>query len=178
MWAEGAKVKDVAAFSAFVAAHQRSLQRTAWLLTGDWALAEDLVQTALAKTWTRWSHVLRDDAPEVYVRRVMLNTHATLRRRRWRGELPAEYFPDVADATATDDHEVVERLRVRAALGALPSRQRAVVVLRYFDDLSEKQVASILGCSVGTVKSQASRALAKLRVHPALALDLRRQEAS
>jgi RNA polymerase sigma-70 factor (sigma-E family) len=149
-------------FAQFVQGRQRSLQRTAWLLTGDWALAEDLVQTALVRSWPRWERIKRRDDPEIYVRKVMVNTWSTWLRRRWRGEHPREVVPDRAASTdlATD---VAIRVGVRDALKSLTERQRAVLVLRVFDDLSEAQVAEVLGCSVGTVKSALSRALARLR---------------
>jgi RNA polymerase sigma-70 factor (sigma-E family) len=145
-------------FAEFVAARERALLRTAWLLTGDWALAEDLVQTALARSWPRWDRIKRRDNPEVYVRRVMVNTWSTWQRRRWRGEQPASVVPE-RDVAA----EVTARMAVRDALTTLTGRQRAVVVLRIFDDMSEAQVADMLGCSAGNVKSMLSRALAKLR---------------
>src|SRR4029077_1973038 len=85
---------EEAGVAQFVAARERALQRTAWLLTGDWALAEDLVQTALARTWPRWDRITQRDDPEIYVRKVMLNTWSTWRRRRWRGEQASELLPD------------------------------------------------------------------------------------
>ena len=153
---------EEAGFARFVEARERALQRTAWLLTGDWALAEDLVQTALVRAWPRWERILHRDDPEIYVRRVMLNTWSTWYRRKWRGEKPAAAMPDSA-AAGDMVAEVAVRLAVREALGSLPRRQRAVLVLRIYDDLSEAQVAEVLGCTVGTVKSTMSRALAKLR---------------
>jgi RNA polymerase sigma-70 factor (sigma-E family) len=161
------------AFAAFVQARQRALQRTAWLLTGDWALAEDLVQTALARSWPRWNRIRRRDDPEIYVRRVIVNTWSTWYRRKMRGERPSGQVPEqvgLADIAS----EVAVRMAVRDALGTLPDRQRAVVVLRLFDDLSEAQVAQVLDCPVGTVKSQLSRALARLREDPALAAVMER----
>jgi RNA polymerase sigma-70 factor (sigma-E family) len=155
-------VGEPVGFREFVAARSRSLLRTGWLLTGDWHTAQDLVQTALAKTWPRWEGLTRRDEPELYVRRVMVNTYATWWRRRWRGEVPTEALPD--SPTADDEFAQVDlRQAVQAALAGLPRRQRAVVVLRYFDDLTEPQAARVLGCSVGTVKSQTAKALAKLR---------------
>ncbi len=155
-------------FAQFVGARERALQRTAWLLTGDWALAEDLVQTALARAWPRWERIRRRDDPEIYVRRVMVNTWATWRRRRWRGELASAAVPDTP-AAGDMAAEVAMRAAVRGALGSLTGRQRAVLVLRVYDDLSEAQVAQVLNCTVGTVKSTMSRALAKLREDPRLA---------
>lgn len=161
-------------FAAFVETRERALQRTAWLLTGDRALAEDLVQTALAKTWPRWERIRRRDDPEVYVRRVMVNTWSTWGRRRWHGEQAVELVPDSA-APGDVAAEVAVRVAVRSALAVLTDRQRAVVVLRVFDDLSEVQVAQVLGCAVGTVKSTMSAALAKLRDDSRLAELMERQ---
>jgi RNA polymerase sigma-70 factor (sigma-E family) len=159
---------EVEGFAQFVEARQRALQRTAWLLTGDWALAEDLVQTALARSWPQWERIRRRDDPGIYVRRVMVNTWASWSRRRWRGEQPAATVPD-GQAPGDMAAEAAVRLAVRAALGSLTARQRAVLVLRVFDDLSEAQVAQVLGCPVGTVKSTMARAMARLREDPRLA---------
>jgi RNA polymerase sigma-70 factor (sigma-E family) len=162
-------------FPQFIRAREQSLQRTAWLLTGDWGLAEDLVQTALARSWPRWERINRRDDPEVYVRRVMVNTWITWSRRRWRtektspevGAAGAAAGPNAASGDVAS--EVVTRMALRDALATLSSRQRAVLVLRVYDDLPEAQVAQILNCSVGTVKSAQSRALARLRVELRLA---------
>ncbi len=154
-------------FRDFVAARSAALTRSAWLLTGDEMAAQDLVQVALVKTWARWARLARRDAPEAYVRRVMLSTFLTWNRRRWRGEFPVAAVPDQPeprDAAAEAD----VRRAVSQALRTLPGRQRAVVVLRFFDDLTEAQAADILGCSVGTVKSQTSKALSRLRACPQL----------
>jgi RNA polymerase sigma-70 factor (sigma-E family) len=159
---------EVEGFTQFIEGRQRALQRTAWLLTGDWALAEDLVQTALVRSWPRWDRIRRRDDPEIYVRRVMLNTWASWSRRRWRGERPSEAVPD-SHAPGDVATEVAVRMAVRSALGSLTHRQRAVLVLRVFDDLSEAQVAQVLDCAVGTVKSTMARAVAKLREDPQLA---------
>jgi RNA polymerase sigma-70 factor (sigma-E family) len=149
-------------FAEFVAARERALQRTAWMLTGDWALAEDLVQTALARSWLRWDRITRRDDPEIYVRRAMLNTWLTWRKRRWRDETASAELPDSA-APGDLAAEVAAREVVRQVLTKLTDKQRAVLVLRIVDDLSEAQVARILNCAVGTVKSTMSQALAKLR---------------
>jgi len=159
---------DGEGFARFVDLRQRALQRTAWLLTGDWGLAEDLVQTALARTWPRWEKIRRRDDPEIYVRRVMVNTWVTWSRRKWRGERPAKDLPD-SPAPGDVAAEAVTRVAVRSALGSLTDRQRAVLVLRVFDDLTEAQTAQVLGCAVGTVKSTMSQALAKLRADRRLA---------
>lgn len=151
-------------FDEFVAARSGRLLRTSYLLTRDHGLAEDLLQTALTKAWFAWSRI--DGDPEAYVRKVIVNTYASWWRRKWRGEHPTDELPegqgvDHADGSA-GSHDLWE------ALGRLPRRQRAVVVLRYFEDLTEAETARLLECSVGTVKSQTSKALAKLRVDPAL----------
>lgn len=151
-------------FDEFVAARSGRLLRTSYLLTRDHGLAEDLLQTALTKAWFAWSRI--DGDPEAYVRKVIVNTYASWWRRKWRGEHPTEELPeghgvDHADG-ASSSHDLWE------ALGRLPRRQRAVVVLRYFEDLTEAETARLLECSVGTVKSQTSKAFAKLRVDPAL----------
>ena len=159
---------DVDDFARFVEARERALQRTAWLLTGDWALAEDLVQTALARAWRRWDKISRRDDPEIYVRRVMVNTWSTWRRRRWAGEVASGDLPD-QPAPGDVAAEVAARQLVGHLLGGLTKKQRSVVVLRVFDDLSQDQVAQILDCAVGTVKSTMAQALAKLRAEPRLA---------
>jgi RNA polymerase sigma-70 factor (sigma-E family) len=160
-------VEEPAGFRDFVAARSAALVRSAWLLTGDNAAAQDLVQTALAKTWTRWPRLERKDAPEAYVRRVMVSTFLSWRRRRSYGELVVASLPE-ASSGCDMFAEADLRHAVSAALAVLPSRQRAVVVLRFFDDLTEAQTAVVLGCSVGTVKSQNAKALAKLRACPSL----------
>ena len=156
-----------AEFAAFVASRQRRLLRAAWLLTGDWMAAEDLVQATLAKVWRHWSRVVDAGDPDAYVRRILVNGFLSGWRRRWRGERPSADLPDTASRTDLAG-EVTTRLAVRAALDRLPRRQRAVLVLRYFDDLTETQTAEALGCAVGTVKSTAAKALATLRSEPAL----------
>ncbi len=149
------------AFDAMVRGRSTALLRTAYLLTGDWRLAEDLLQTALGKTYLRWSALRDPGAGEAYVRRVMATTYAKWWRRRWRGEVPTRELPD----TRVADHSDATALRatVARALDALPAQHRVVLVLRYFDDLSEAEVAELLGCAPGTVKSRTARALAALR---------------
>ena len=152
---------DAAAFDAFVVARRGSLMRTALLLTGDRGRAEDLVQTALFEVFRRWTR-LRDRADPVgYARKALVTTHLNwVRRRSWH-EAATDGIVEVA---ATDDIAgVAERLRLRGALLALPPRMRAVLVLRFFEDLSERDTADLLGCSPGTVKSQTARGLARLR---------------
>ncbi|WP_407344267.1 SigE family RNA polymerase sigma factor [Pengzhenrongella phosphoraccumulans] len=152
-------------FRGFVVDRQRALLRTAWLLTGNWSAAEDLVQAALIRAWPHWERVGGGVAAYAYVRQVMVNLSIDWRHRRWRGEVPTEHLPDVMRAAGTDlDLQQV----LVGAVRALPPRQRAVVVLRYFDDLSEIDTAAAMGCTVGTVKSQTSKALATLRGKPDL----------
>ena len=154
-------------FDQFVAARSTALLRTAYLLTHDHGLAEDLLQTALAKAWFAWRRI--DGLPEAYVRRILVNTYATWWRRKWNGELATEEMPERVDVDPSSAADQNHDLWV--AMERLPRRQRAVMVLRFFEDLTEPQVADLLGCSVGTVKSQTSKALAKLRIDPALATD-------
>ena len=151
-------------FAEFVLSRSPRLLRTAYLLTHDWAAAEDLLQASLVKVWGAWQRI--DGDPEPFLRRVMVNTYATWWRRRWRGEEPAAVVPDLLSG---DDHGAVDaRDEIWRALGRLPRRQRAVLVLRYFEDLSEADTADTLGVSVGTVKSQTAKALAKLRLDETL----------
>lgn len=154
-------MSDDEAFAGFVAARWRPLLRTAYLLTGDEGKAEDLLQTALSRLWLVWPRI-KDDAPEAYVRKILANTSASWWRRRWHGERPTDQLPE---QLTTDDvaGSVADRDRLRVALSQLSARQRAVVVLRYAEDMSERQVADELGISLGTVKTLASRGLAKLR---------------
>ena len=155
-------------FDDYVSARGADLLRTAWLLTGDHQRAEDLVQTALGKVWPHWARITRDGSGsyDAYVRRVMMTTYIAWWRRRWNGEYPTAALPE----QPTTDRDLDQRRDLLTALAALPKGQRAVVVLRYFEDLTEAQTAELLGCTVGTVKSQASRALATLRQCPALAV--------
>jgi RNA polymerase sigma-70 factor (sigma-E family) len=148
-------------FSEFVQVAWPGLVRTAYLLLGDRGLAEDLAQTALAKTYAAWPKVRDVQAAPGYARTTLVNTAASwFRRRSWRNELPTESLPE----GAANDLDPSLRPSVVAALGQLPPRQRAVIVLRFYEDLSVADTARALGCSDGTVKSQTSHALAKLRV--------------
>ncbi len=153
-------------FDGFVAARGSALWRSAWLLTGDRHRAEDLVQTALGKAWPHWGRVSRTGSFEAYVRKTMFTTYVAWYRRRWNAELPTAEPPETPHRD-TSDRVAFER-DVAAALAQLPRGQRAVVVLRYFEDLTEAQTAEVLGISVGTVKSQHSRALVALRTSSAL----------
>jgi len=157
--------QDRPGFEEFVGARGNALQRFGYLLTGDWALAEDLMQTALARAYQRWSRIDNDN-PEGYVRKIMVNTWSSWWRRRWRAEVPTDSLPETP---AHDQYSDIDRREMlRGALAALPPRQRAVLVLRYHEDLTEHQVALLLGITAGTVKSQAAKALAKLRNDGAL----------
>jgi RNA polymerase sigma-70 factor (sigma-E family) len=151
-------------FSQFVAARSATLLRAAWLLTGDERLAEDLLQNALAASWQRWARAVENGNPEGYVRKILVTKYLSSWRRRWRAELPTATVPE-AVGPGGGDHatETVERDAVRRALARLTRQQRAIVVLRYAEDLSIAQTAEALGCSSGTVKVQAHRALAALR---------------
>ncbi|MEW9528717.1 SigE family RNA polymerase sigma factor [Microbispora sp. NPDC049125] len=158
---------DRSEYDAFVAVAWQRLLRTAYLLSRDWAVAEDLVQTALIKAWLAWPRI--QDEPEAYVRKIIVNVHVSWwRRRRRQVEVTTGSPPDRTGA-ADDMGRADERDVVWQALGRLPARQRAVVVLRFFEDMTEAQAAETLGCSVGTVKSQTSKALAKLRVDDSFA---------
>lgn len=158
--------KEPEGFREFVVARSPALLRTAWMLTGDAALAEDLLQTALAKTWPHWSRVSAGQ-PEAYVRTVMVRTNASWRRRLWRNEKPAETLPDFSGGrearTPSAEEQTADRVLLAEALAQLPVRQRQAVVLRYFDDLSVATVAQIMGTSPGTVKSQCAKGTDTLR---------------
>ncbi|MDO9455869.1 SigE family RNA polymerase sigma factor [Nocardioides sp.] len=156
-------------FDDFVAARSTGLWRSAFLLTGDRQKAEDLLQAALVKTWRRWDRIEHGahETAEAYVRRALVTTYTDWWRRRWRGEVPTGDLPDGA-GPVDEAARVDVRRDVLTALATLSKGQRAVLVLRYFDDLTEQQTADALGVSVGTVKSQASRAIAALRSSPAL----------
>lgn len=139
-------------FEEFVAARSGALWRSAWLLTGDAQKAEDLLQTALLKAWRNWGSIARDGAVEGYVRRALVTTYTDWWRRKWTAEVPTKHLPETASGQRDDEADT--RHDVMTALAGLTRGQRAVVVLRYFDDLTEQQTADALGCSVGTVKSQ------------------------
>jgi len=159
--------QSVPDFAAFVAAKSDAHARTAYLLTGNTASAEDLVQTVLASLYRRWHRIDHDGGIDAYVYRAMLNTWLSWRYRMLRRETPVAEVPD------TTSHDPIAAVSTRQdlvdALNRLPPRQRAAVILRYFNDLTEVQAAELLTCSVGTVKSQTSRALAALRSDLSLA---------
>jgi RNA polymerase sigma-70 factor (sigma-E family) len=148
-------------FRQFVTTRSPALLRTAYLLGGDWATAEDLLQIALTKTYLAWLRLGTIDAVEPYARRVLVNTATSWWRRRWHGERPTEVLPDTPASDGLDER--LERDRLWRHVITLPTRQRAVLVLRFYEDQSEAETARLLGVSVGTVKSQCARALAALR---------------
>jgi RNA polymerase sigma-70 factor (sigma-E family) len=148
-------------FAEFVAARWASLYRLAYLLAASPTGAEDLLQTTLEKAYMNWSRIGRMDYAEAYVRRMLANTLVSSRRRAWTRELPWGRVPDVAGES--EEMPVIDRSLMWPLICALPDRQRAVIVLRYYEDLSEAQIADVLGCAPGTVKSQASAAIGALR---------------
>jgi RNA polymerase sigma-70 factor (sigma-E family) len=156
---EGPEVPDQE-FDAYVIASGPRLKRLAFLLTGDLDRAEDLLQSAYVKALPRWSRIRAYDEPDAYMRRVMVNSRTSI-WRKLRGEVLTAEIPEHAVADGTDGYAVADDLRV--ALLALPPKQRAAVVLRHYCDLSEAETAALMGVSVGTVKSQTSRGLARLR---------------
>jgi RNA polymerase sigma-70 factor (sigma-E family) len=153
-------VRDEAGFRAFVEANGGTLLHAARLLTGDHHRGEDLVQTALIKVYLKWGRI---DAPLPYARRALVTAHIDQSRRRWWGERPTETLPEHPVA-ATETAGADSRDELRRMLAGLPAKERAVIVLRYYCDLSEQDAAATLGVPVGTVKSTCSRALARLRV--------------
>jgi RNA polymerase sigma-70 factor (sigma-E family) len=157
--------KDREQFREFMVSRWPELVRLGYALTGDRWLAEDLAQTALAGACAAWGRVRRADDPDAYVRRILINAS----NRRFRRRRPAEEAWRLPEAPLADPAALAgQRSDLMTALRGLPPRQRAVIVLRYWGDLSDAQVAALLGCSEGTVRSQAWRALAKLRVSAAL----------
>lgn len=148
-------------FTAYVGERGKHHLRVAVLLTGDWYAAEDLVQASLVKLYRAWPKLQPDGDPDAYLRRIMVNTHRSWRRARWRRETPAGDLPESVAADFADGQAL--SAQVRQALLALPQRQRAVLALRYFEDLPEAEVASLLGCTAGTVKTHARRGLQALR---------------
>ena len=152
---------DYVAFGDYVRSRGGTLLRAAHALTGNRADAEDLVQATLVKAYLSWSNVADPAALDTYVRRVMVNTHISGWRRRRVDEYPTDQVPDSVTADQTGDSDLQEL--VQRAVDRLPRRMRAAVMLRYYDDMSEPEVAAALGVSIGTVKSTVARAVAKLR---------------
>jgi RNA polymerase sigma-70 factor (sigma-E family) len=151
-------------FREFVAARSQRLLSTAYLLTGDRDLAEDLLQAALLRAYRHWRRLTAAGDPEAYIRRILVNQRISWWRRRRLDEVSIpEYHGTIAGVTDDPSAALAERDRVWQALRGLPPRTRAVVVLRYWEDMSEADTAEQLGCTVGTVKSLGSRGLARLR---------------
>ena len=163
------QVPDDPEFRDYVTTRGRALLRTAYLLTGNLADAEDLLQAALAKTYLAWDRIEDRGALDGYVRRAMVNTHISWWRRRRVQEFPTDELPDRAVADHAGDSDLQEALR--RAIDRLPLRMRTAVVLRYYEDMTEAEVAERLGVSLGTVKSTVSRAVAKLRIDTELLAD-------
>lgn len=162
------------AFSAYMDARQAVLLRTAFLLTGERAAAEDLLQTALAKLYLSWDKVHDREALDAYVRRIMVNENTSLWRRAWRRR--EHSTADLPEVPCSDDYDEGRASTMWGFVQTLPPRQRSVIVLRYYEQLSEAETADVLGVSVGTVKSQASRALTALRARAPRSLDPREEE--
>lgn len=149
------------AFREFVAARGRALMRTAYMLTGDSHLAEDLLQTALSKVASRWWRIQTKEAAEAYTRTALYREFVSWRRVRRNQELPSDSLPERTSGDFTE--QAVRRMTIQTALRRLPAKQRAVLVLRYYEDRDIAETARLLGCSPGTVKSQTHDALARLR---------------
>jgi RNA polymerase sigma-70 factor (sigma-E family) len=156
-------------FRDYVTTRGHALLRTAYLLTGNLADAEDLLQAALAKTYLAWDRIEDRGALDGYVRRAMVNTHISWWRRRRVQEFPTDELPDQVVADHAGDSDLHDSLR--RAIDRLPQRMRTAVVLRYYEDMTEAEVAERLGVSLGTVKSTVSRAVAKLRIDAELLAD-------
>lgn len=158
-------------FTEFLHARQPALLRTAYLLTGERANAEDLLQNSLAKLYLAWDKVRDRDSVDAYLRRIMINENYATWRRPWkRREIVVDQIPEAGHGIV-DEYDDGGSARLWSFVQTLPKRQRAVIVLRYYEQLSEAEIADALGCSVGTVKSQASRALASLRARAPQSLD-------
>lgn len=147
-------------FAEFVAARWTALYRLAYLLTASQAGAEDLLQTSLEKAYVRWPRIFGMEHAEAYVRRMIANTYVSGRRRAWVREEPHDRLPETPSST---ESALLDRALLWPLVCALPARQRAVIVLRYYEDMSEAEIAATLGCAPGTVKSQSSAAMKALR---------------
>jgi len=150
-------------FKAWVLARRASLRHAAFLMCGDWFLADDLVQESVARVYSVWPRVSVRGEPDAYARRVVVNLLIDHKRRPWRREVLVESVPDDGGGRTSGSSGEETSERLLQALASVPARQRAVLVLRFWEDLSVEQTASILNCSSGTVKSQTSRGLAALR---------------
>lgn len=160
---------DRIAFGEYVRSRSGALLRTALAMTGNRPDAEDLVQATLVKAFQSWDRVTDQAALDTYVRRVMVNTHISGWRRRRLDEFPTDEVPDSPAADATGDSDLQDV--VQRAVDRLPRQMRAAVMLRFYDDMTESEVAAALGVSVGTVKSTVARAVAKLREDAELGAD-------
>lgn len=147
-------------FAEFVAARWAALYRLTYLLTASPTAAEDLLQTSLEKAYVRWARIGGMDHAEAYVRRMIANTFVSSRRRAWVREEPRDRLPE---AESSAEGALLDRALLWPLVCALPDRQRAVIVLRYYEDMSEADIATTLGCAAGTVKSQSSAAMRSLR---------------
>lgn len=156
---DSASGAHASSFDDFVRDRGRALWRAAFLLTGDPHTAEDLVQTALSRTFRRYDGIANDAAFDVYVRTTMYRTFCSWWRRAWRGESPTASMPEILSTDPVDE----ERLDVLRALHELPPRQRSILVLRYFEDRSITEVATLLGVTEGTVKSASHKGVAAMR---------------
>ena len=154
------RASDEAEYKAFVVARAAALRRTAYLLCGDWHKAEDLVQATLTSLFQHWDRVARRESVDAWVRTTLVRRAIDESRRPWRRERVVAELPD---GPARAGHSTEDRLVVSAALRNLPAKQRAVVVLRFYEDLGVAETARVLGCTDGTVKSHTARALASLR---------------
>jgi RNA polymerase sigma-70 factor (sigma-E family) len=152
---------DDADFREYITARLDQLRRTAYLLCGDWHAADDVTSTAVMKLMRHWRRIREMENIDSYARQVLLRTWLDERRRPWRREWATAVLP--VRSVAAADRIVDDRLAILGHLAALPVRRRAVIVLRYYDDLSVEETAAVLGCSPGTVKSQTARALSTLR---------------
>ena len=157
---------DEELFRDYAANRLVSLRRLGYLICGDWHLAEDAVSTVMAKVYVSWSKIQRVESIDAYVRRMLVRAIVDERRRPWRRELPAEHplveHPSYGASRSTTE-QTHDRLVLCEALSRMPARRRAVLVLRYFEELSVEETAAAMDCSPGTVKSQTARALAALR---------------
>ena len=151
-------------FTAYVRAREQPLARLAYLLTGDRDAAEDLLQNTLAKAYRHWDRVQAAGVVDAYVRRIMVNeNNSRWRRLLRRNESPSSHVLEIIDPPGIAGLDPAEAIDLWRHVQGLPTQQRAAVVLRYYEDLTEAQTAQVLGCSVGTVKSHTSRAISALR---------------
>lgn len=158
---------DADDFDAFVAAHGAALAQFAWVLAGGRNEGDELLQNTLVRVWRHWSRVRTAAAPDSYVRKMLINENLTrLRRRLTRREVPLDLWEPPIGDSPYDRMDI--RIILEEALRRLPEKQRAVIALRYLEQRSERETAAVMGCTVGTVKSHSSRAMASLRRSPAL----------